>query len=412
VNRKQRPGGKPRALSTAGGSSSSSSSVEDVVAVTQSTDSTSAAAFISSKLLSDPRAKLRLNAAGGQAGLNALKMLAKAGQMIEKHDSCIDDDSGSQLSFRVERRLLRLGGSSSSSSSSAASDEATTDPRDLSVNAFFVKRERAGRLSAALTSADAAPMVVRLETEPAKITQHALYFMKRGESAGAEGKENDASSWRDSKQPQQAVAAFVLAGGSLPARVKTLLRGLSDARRQLYESGEADLMFTVERNVRAMTEDEHQQWQQRRAQRQQQQRQDEEPAAADDEDAVAARVGTASGDGSSSSNSGSSERPMTKAVYIIKVYPCRPKSKAQAAQRRRRGEERPAASSRSDGDGYVQVPAGEWAALREQLEVVPHLTQQLQTMTRQHEQLLSLLAAQQQGAGAGGAADDATQEQQ
>jgi len=45
--------------------------------------------------------------------------------------------------------------------------------------------------------------------------------------------------------------------------------------------------------------------------------------------------------------------------------------------------------------GYVEVREEEWIQLKEQLQVVPHLTEQLQIMTRQHEQLLSLLAAQQ-----------------
>lgn len=44
----------------------------------------------------------------------------------------------------------------------------------------------------------------------------------------------------------------------------------------------------------------------------------------------------------------------------------------------------------------IEVPADEWAQVKEQLELVPHLTEQLQVMIQQHEQLLSLLAAQQQ----------------
>jgi hypothetical protein len=367
-----------------------------VVAVTSSLNTTSAAANLSKRLLDDARAQLRLNAAGGAAGLNALKMIAKAGQMLDEATGP-GENSGAQLSFAVERRLLRLSSSSSSSSSSGAGDGDARSPADLNVNAFFVRRMRQGRLSANLADEGGAPMNVQVETEPAKITQHALYCVRRAVSGGPEGG-TGSSSRPDRTQPQQPVAAFVLAGGQLPVRVKTLLKGLSDARKQLYQQGEADLMFTVERSVQEFSEEERQQWRQRHAERQQQQ-QDEGNAAADDGDAVAAQV-----DGDSSSNA-SEAGPFMKAVYIIRAYTCRPKVQGrQAAQQRRSSsEKRGVGSARSSSAGYVEVPAAEWAALREQLEVVPHLTQQLQIMTRQHEQLLSLLAAQQQqGGGADG----------
>jgi hypothetical protein len=389
-NKQQLSAGTVRASTSAGSSSSSRSADTDVVAVTSSSNTTSAAAYISSRLLNDARAKMRLNAAGGLAGLNALKMLAKAGQMMEEAAD-LGEDSGAQLSFQVERRLLRV---SSSSSSSGARDEGARGPPALSVNALFVRRMRQGRLSAELQEDDA-PMAVRLETEPAKITQHALYCVRRQQRESAAPEGGAGSSRQERTQPQQPVAAFVLVGAQLPARVKVLLRGLSDARRQLYDQGDADLMFTVERSVREMPAEEQQRWRQRVTERQQQQ-QDEDSAAADDGDAAAAQV-----DGDSSSSSASDTTPLMKTEYLIKAYLCRPKSKGgQAAQRRSNRDRREAGSSRSSRDGYVEVPAAEWASLREQLEVVPHLTQQLQTMTRQHEQLLSLLAAQQQAGGA------------
>jgi hypothetical protein len=45
----------------------------------------------------------------------------------------------------------------------------------------------------------------------------------------------------------------------------------------------------------------------------------------------------------------------------------------------------------------IQLYAAEWSALCEQLEVVPQLMQQLQTMTRQHEQLLSARSTESGG---------------
>lgn len=80
-------------------------------------------------------------------------------------------------------------------------------------------------------------------------------------------------------------------------------------------------------------------------------------------------------------------------------------SSARAAMRaQQRVPEAPGSSSRGGGrgssptqtrPGYIEVREEDWNQLKEQLQVVPHLTEQLQIMTRQHEQLLSLLAAQQ-----------------
>jgi hypothetical protein len=400
-DKQQRSAGTAHVSATAGSSSGSSGSAEpfsDVVAVRSFSNATSTAAYVSKRLLNDSRASLRLNAAGGQAGLNALKLIAKAGQMIDEA-TALDGNSGAQLSFQVERRLVRSNSSSSSSSSSSggARDDGARGPADLHVNAFFVQR-RPGSLSADLADLgeNNTPMVVRPDTVTAKITQHALYSVRHADSAALE---HGAGS---SKETQQAVAAFLLAGSQMATLVKVLLRGLSDARRQLYDEGAADLMFTVERSVREPTEEEQQQWLQRQRERQQQQQQqqqqqDEGKAAADDGDAVAAQVG-----GDSSSNA-SEAGPFMKAVYIIRAYTCRPKVQGRhaAQQRRSSSDERGVGSARSSSSRYVEVPAAEWAALREQLEVVPHLTQQLQTMTRQHEQLLSLLAAQQQQQGGG-----------
>lgn len=115
----------------------------------------------------------------------------------------------------------------------------------------------------------------------------------------------------------------------------------------------------------------------------------------------------------------------TRIRFVLTVQQCAPTKKQLAAAARRQsrrtdgggrsssssggrdaaastdGRSKRSSSSSSSAPGrtrpgYVEVREEEWLALKEQLEVVPHLTEQLQIMTRQHEQLLSLLAAQQQ----------------
>jgi hypothetical protein len=361
--------GKP----TAPASSSSSSFAEaEVVIVTSTTNTTSTAAFMAARLCEEPGAELRLNPAGPQAGANALKLLAKADQQLAKNtDGSSSSSGGPQLVFRTERRLLRLG-----SGSTAEYDGA--EDRQITVNAMYVWRVAAGSLSADLPEGNAA-MLVRTETEPDKITRHVLYSLQRSGQAAAAGASSGAG---DTQQQQQPVAALVLMGSYLPVRVKLLLRGLSIARKQLRDEGKQDLMFTVQRSVQELTEEELQRWQERRPEQQQDQ-------------------GTPA-----------------KAIYTVSAYVCKPRGSATRAASRRKGSsssssERPSSSARRGGrPGYVEVPAAEWAALREQLEVVPHLTQQLQTLTCQHEQLLSLLAAQGGPAGPAAAAAAAAEPEQ
>jgi hypothetical protein len=73
----------------------------------------------------------------------------------------------------------------------------------------------------------------------------------------------------------------------------------------------------------------------------------------------------------------------------------------QAASAESSGGSREGGGGRALRPGYVEVPQEEWDSLKEQLAVVPALTEQLQIMTRQHEQLLALLTKQQaEGGGA------------
>ncbi|WIA15706.1 hypothetical protein OEZ85_002327 [Tetradesmus obliquus] len=323
-----------------------------------------------------PDVTRRISAGSAQAGAKALKLLAKADQVIARtadasSSSSSSSSSGPQQTFQTERRLLSLGSSGSGGKP------------EITVNTLYVRRAAAGSLSSRVMGnedSSLAPMLVRLETEPTKIARHALYWLHRRGQAAANDGPGDAE--RAEQQQQQAIAAFVLAGGQLPARVKLLLRGVSDARRQLRDEGSKDIMFSVERSVQELSEEEHQKWQARRAALQQQQQEETDEAAA-------------AADGGAKSSSSEQQSP-TKATYIIKVYTCQPKASARRAGRSSSSSSSSSSSGRrrSARPGFVGVPAAEWAALREQLEVVPGLTQQLQTMTRQHEQLLGLLAAQ------------------
>lgn len=128
-------------------------------------------------------------------------------------------------------------------------------------------------------------------------------------------------------------------------------------------------------------------------------------AAAADAGAAAAAEGAAAVE-STAAAAEASEQPSatsnttTAYRYFVTVQGCKPSKKAVAAVQRaaRRKAERDSRGNRGNTQtrpGYVEVREEEWNQLKEQLQVVPHLTEQLQIMTRQHEQLLSLLAAQQ-----------------
>jgi hypothetical protein len=326
-----------------------------------------------------------------------LKCLARAGELIAESDP--------SKVLTVEPRTRKMpadaAGSSSSSAGAAGEDEEQQQPRSRSLREFYVRQEAAELYSAepADSSKPNNPMRVQLDTESSKVADHAC---RRADQA-PEGS-------------QHAVAAFrLLPGYGFQQRAGVLVNGLAAARKQLWQSGHPGITLTlqrtlVERKVQqrdaaaglaAAAEEEGP------TQQQEQQQQDTESSS--------------SGSGSSGGSAGEEGvRTMMQPSYLVRVYSTLPREgdarrRAQSAERT--GRQQPAGGRSKDGGdervsgggvrpgsrpGFVQVPAAEWAALREQLEVVPHLTQQLQTMTRQHEQLLSLLAAQQQGGGAGG----------
>lgn len=95
--------------------------------------------------------------------------------------------------------------------------------------------------------------------------------------------------------------------------------------------------------------------------------------------------------------------PFVRNLYFVTVQRCQASKNAvsaarsamRAQQRAAEGGSRRGSSRTQTRPGYIEVREEEWNQLKEQLQVVPHLTEQLQIMTRQHEQLLSLLATQQ-----------------
>jgi hypothetical protein len=130
-----------------------------------------------------------------------------------------------------------------------------------------------------------------------------------------------------------------------------------------------------------------------------------EPAAAA---AAAAEPAAAQGGAAGSAAAEEGTTTVTRTRIYVTVQASEPNAQDVAAAHKRQQQPKQRKQSRgADGSdsssrgplttrpGYVEVREDEWNQLKEQLQVVPHLTEQLQIMTRQHEQLLSLLAAQQ-----------------
>jgi hypothetical protein len=247
----------------------------------------------------------------------------------------------------------------------------------VSVQEWFVRLEPAEQYQL-LFEEEIKPMIIRPDTDFLKVANHASRQAKNAPDGS-----------------EQVQAAFSLnPGKDFQLRAKTLANGLAKARRQLRQSEHPGIRLTIERSLVEG---------QRRVQQQ-----EDGNNAADAED------------GSSSSAAAGSVETIMRPAYLLRMYSRLPRQQEAAApagsrrSRQPRSSRQPGSSSSSrragPRPGFVEVPESEWAALREQLEVVPHLTQQLQTMTRQHEQLLSLLAAQQQQQGDEQAAADAGQQ--
>jgi hypothetical protein len=309
-----------------------------------------------------------------------LKTLAKASELTAERQP------GQVLTLEPRRRLITLtdNGSSSSSSAHAAADDAGQQQQAerLSSQEWFVRQEPAEQYSTepAETSRSFNPMRVRPDTDYNKVAEHARRQASRVQGGS-----------------KHAVAAFsLLPGGEFMQRSKALMNGLSTARQQLCREGHTGITVTLQRTLVEI-------------ERKVQQQDGSEAAAAGDE--AAAQQQDTEDSSSSSADAGES---LLRPSYLVRVYVSEAREDVKRSERKRSAgsSSRPGTGAgsarRGSRPGYVEVPAAEWAALREQLEVVPHLTQQLQTMTRQHEQLLSLLAAQQQqqegGAGQAAAA--------
>jgi hypothetical protein len=346
-----------------------------------------------------PGTVVRVESRGAISLLTAYKIFAKAAECLPAFDS------NSTLTFEVRSRVVEL----DSSSEPAQQDEQQQQRR---ITEFFVRLEPSDLYRAVRPDGDTdkddpfqgAPMRISTETLWSKVSDHACRRAKLAPEGFT-----------------YAVAEFALPPGrDLRSRAQLLTRGLTTAQRQLRNEAQLGLVFTVEKSLVEWRRPVRQQQGQADDEGEEQQQQQQQKISAED----AAQEGQQPDKGSSSGD-GSDAVPMETIVrpsYTIKAFcrqPCTERKSSAARSSRRSsgpaGDEQqrtPGTVRRGSRPGYVEVPAAEWASLREQLEVVPHLTQQLQTMTRQHEQLLSLLAAQQQGGDAGAAAAEASQQQQ
>jgi hypothetical protein len=177
---------------------------------------------------------------------------------------------------------------------------------------------------------------------------------------------------------RQLPAQFAVSGGKdqLGSRVMLLLQAVAVARKQALASEDPyDLQCTIASSSYTVKRRED--------------KQTGSTAADADADAEA---GAAAG-----ADAGT---PSIRNRYVVTVQRCEPSKKALAAAKGRAEAAARSRGGRSLGPkqtrpGFVEVREEEWNQLKEQLQVVPHLTEQLQIMTRQHEQLLTLLAAQQ-----------------
>jgi hypothetical protein len=360
-------------------------------------------------------AVVTLKCAGAVSLVAAYKTLGKAAERVPALDS------DSVLTFEMRSRLVQLDGSSDPAQDD---EQQQQQQRRRRVTEFFVRLEPADLYCAVRPDVDAdrsdpfngPPMRIRTDTLWSKVSDHACNRTKLAPEGFC-----------------YAVAQFaILPGPELRQRAQLLTRGLTAAQQQLREQRCPGLVFTVERSVDGVQiPARQQQGQGDDAGDDQQQQQHVGDSGAED----AAQQQQQPEERSSSSSDGSDVvpmKPLTMPSYTVKAFcrQLRTERKSSAARSSRRsssaardsrrssgsaGDEqqgKPGAARRGSRPGYVEVPAAEWASLREQLEVVPHLTQQLQTMTHQHEQLLSLLAAQQQGGDAGAAAAEAAQQQQ
>lgn len=272
-----------------------------------------------------------MQAAGQLAALQAFKTLAKADEMLS------EGEPRQRITFLVNQRFD--GG--------------------VAVVEFIVCAQRADALSTE-QSADNHPMRIAADTAAEKIAAHAVYSANQRISL-----RTPAAFWR-------------VKGYQLPKQVKLLLKGFTNARRQLIDDGKDSLMFTISKTLYEVDIK-------------------EQPQQKQEQEAAAERTEEGSGASDATSGSSSSSRKLIKSDFLITGYRCQGPLRRHAAAGKADRDSRRAGSAagvQTPRPGFVEVPAEEFAQLKEQLEVVPHLTEQLQIMTRQHEQLLSLLAAQ------------------
>lgn len=212
-------------------------------------------------------------------------------------------------------------------------------------------------------------MHVRSTTGTAKVVSHIKYA---------------ADNLKD-QQRSQPTAQFVLRGTT--GSMIIAIAGMISTRFELRDEQKQDITVTVSRVLQEASE-------QPQPQQQEQQLQQEDASITEATAAAPAEADESEGNESAENNRGLSY------VYTFNVYLCdpRPSSSGRRPQRstaKRADTAKTSSGAASPKPGMIEVPESEWSQLKEQLEMVPHLTEQLQVMTQQHEQLLSLLAAQQ-----------------
>jgi hypothetical protein len=362
-----------------------------------------------------------LQAVGASACAQALKAVARLQQMVASQktaDCCVvfkisrfrsglqrngeeqavDPATGEGMYMGGYQLIVNLGNRSDwpaaafeANSAKDASEAASADSTDSSSDRSDSARQPRRRSRSSSSSSDGSgpinPTAVKasVKDESQRLTKHALRSSEL-------------------KLPAQ----FVVAGGkqNLDVSALKLCSALGEARRQSYYLDEpADMLctitsvpYTVQFSPRSNDSKGIQQPEDTAA-----------AAAADAADAdaadAAAKPAAAAAAGSDAAAAAAAAGPVTlqRVRYVVTVQRCHPGPKALAAAKRRKQQ---ASGEAANGvlaargrskvrPGYIEVKEEEWNQLKEQLAVVPHLTEQLQIMTRQHEQLLSLLAAQQ-----------------
>lgn len=323
---------------------------------------------------------------GSNAGVFCFVLSCRASERVKQ------EDSSTTLAFRPQSKRIH----------SERIDVSTVFATD-----FWVTRVPSAEVPGGIPDG-LRPLFMKDTTDPAAVEQHIMYAARHHGQTKQLGP----------------LAYLILNGPNTSKKFSAALKGIISCRLNLTDARKADLTVTISRSTVDRL---------RRPDNQQQQLPVEVAETAVDQSPDEADSSSIISEGADESSTGRS----TWAQYFIQVHVCKPRDGARplratarsgrdqysssgsswmGRQHSRRAEDSdqisaetaaaaeeeqeeakpsPVKSSRKT-PGMIEVPEDEWNQLKEQLEVVPHLTEQLQVMTRQHEQLLSLLAGQQQ----------------